>query len=62
LDNQLFEKIRQKQKYNELLFQITQYNLRSRIPPEKLIKEAKKLGRQLDLSEAELQNIEFTTF
>jgi len=62
LDNQLLEKIRQKQKYNELLFQITQYNLRNRIPPEKLIKEAKKLGRQLDISEAELQNIEFTTF
>jgi len=62
LDNQLLEKIRQKQKYNELLFQITQYNLRNRIPPEKLIKETKKLGRQLDISEAELQNIEFTTF
>ena len=62
MDNQEFEKIKKKQKYNELLFKITQYNLRSSKPPDKLIKEAKKLGRQLDIPEAELNNIEFSTF
>jgi hypothetical protein len=62
LDNQLVEKIKIKQKYNKLLFKITQYNLRSSKPPEKLMKEAKELGRQLDLPEAELKNIEFSTF
>jgi len=62
LDKQTFEKIRKKQKYNELIFKITQYNLSGRKPPEKLISEAKELGRQLDLPETELRNIEFTTF
>ena len=62
MDNQEFEKIKKKQKYNELLFKITQYNLRSSKPHDKLIKEAKKLGRQLDIPEAELNNIEFSTF
>ena len=28
----------------------------------KLLKEAKELGRQLEIPEAELQDIEFTTF
>ena len=31
-----------------MLFQITLYNLHNRKPPDKLITEAKKLGRQLD--------------
>ena len=62
MDNQLVEKIKIKQKYNKLLFKITQYNLRSSKPHEKLIEEAKELGRHLDLSVAELKNIEFTTF
>ena len=62
MDNQKLEKIRKKQKYNELLFQITQYNLRNRKLPDKLIREAKKLGRQLYIPETELKNIEFTTF
>ena len=62
MNNQKLEKIRKKQKYNELLFQITQYNLRSRKPPKKLIRNAKELGRQLDISEAELKNIENTNF
>ena len=62
LDNQIVEKIRKKQKYNKLLFKITQYNLHNSKPPEKLLKEAKELGRQLEIPEAELQDIEFTTF
>ena len=62
MNNQELEKIRKKQKYNEMLFQITQYNLRSRKPPEKLIMDAKKLGHQLDIPEAELKNIEYTSF
>lgn len=62
MDNQELEKIRKKQRYNELLFQITQYNLRSSKPPVKLIREAKKLGRQLDMPEAELNNIEYSRF
>jgi hypothetical protein len=62
LDKQIIEKIRKKQKYNELLFKITQYNLRNRNLPENLIKKAKELGRQLDIPEAELKNIESTIF
>ena len=62
LDNQIIEKIRKKQKYNKLLFKITQYNLQNSKAPEKLLKEAKELGRQLEIPEAELQNIEFTAF
>ena len=62
MDNQKLEKIRRRQKYNKLLFQITQYNLSSRKPPDELIKEAKKLGHQLDIPEAELNNIEYSTF
>ena len=54
MDKQLIEKIRKKKKYNKLLFKITHYNLRSLNPPDKLIKEAKELGRQLDIPEAEL--------
>ena len=44
LDNQTIKKIGEKQKYNKLLFKITQYGLLNRKPPEKLIEEAKKLG------------------
>ena len=44
MDNQKLEKIRKKQRYNELLFQITQYNLRNRKPPDKLIREARNWG------------------
>ena len=62
MDNQLYEKIGKKQKYNKLLFKITQYNLCNPKLPENLIKEAKELGRQLDIPETELQNIESTTF
>jgi hypothetical protein len=62
LDNQLIEKIRKKQKYNKLLFKITQYNLCNRKLPENLLKEAKELGRQLDIPDTELQNIESTNF
>ena len=62
MDNQKLEKIRKKQKYNELLFQITQYNLRNLKPPDKLKWAAKKIGRQLDIPEAELENIEYSTF
>jgi hypothetical protein len=60
LDNQLIKKIKKKQKYNELLFKITQYGLRNRIPPGHLISEAKELGREIDIPETELQNIEFS--
>jgi hypothetical protein len=61
LDNQSIKKIREKQKYNKLLFKITQYGLHNRKPPEKLIKEARQLGRQLDIPEAELRNKESST-
>lgn len=49
LDNQIIEKIRKKQNYNKLLFKITQYNLQNSKAPEKLLKEAKELGRQLEI-------------
>ena len=62
MDRQELEEIRKKQKYNELLFQITQYNLRKGKAPDKIIEKAKKLGRQLNISETELKNIEFTKF
>ena len=57
LDNQTIKKIEEKQKYNKLLFKITQYGLLNRKLPEKLIEEAKELGRQIDIPEAELRNI-----
>lgn len=61
LDNQTIKKIGEKQKYNKFLFKITQYGLLNRKPPEKLIEEAKKLGRRIDIPEAELRNIEYST-
>ncbi len=51
--NQLTEMIRKKKNYNKLLFKITQYYLRHCDPPEKLIKELKKLEQQLGIPEAE---------
>ncbi len=60
MDNQTIKKIGEKQKYNKLLFKITCYGLINRKPPEKLIKEAEKLGHQIDIPEAELRNIEFS--
>ena len=62
MDNQTAEKIRKKQKYNELVFKITQYGLLNRKAPERLLKEAQELGRQIDVPEAELRNIEFSTY
>ena len=62
LDSQTIKKIRKKQKYNKLLFKITQYGLLNRKLPVKLIDEAKELGRQIDIPEAELQNIDSSTF
>ena len=62
LDNQTIKKIRKKQKYNKLLFKISQYCLRNQIPPDHLIKEVKELGRQIDIPEAELRNIESSTY
>ena len=59
LDKQIIEKIKIKQKYNKLLFKITQYELINRKPPEKLLKEAQELGHQIDVPEAEYQNIEY---
>ena len=61
LDNETLKKIREKQNYNKLLFKINQYVLRNRKPPVKLIKEARELGRQIDIPEAELRNIEALT-
>jgi hypothetical protein len=61
LDNQTIKKIGEKQKYNKLLFKITQYGLLNRKPPEKLIEDAKDLGRRIDIPEAELRNIEYST-
>jgi hypothetical protein len=58
LDKQIIEKIKIKQKYNKLVFKITQYELINRKPPEKLLKEAQELARQIDVPEAELRNIE----
>jgi hypothetical protein len=61
LDNQTIKRLREKQKHNKLLFKITEYGLRNRKPPEKLIKEARELGRRIDIPEAELRNIESST-
>ena len=57
MEKQIAEKIRKKQKYNELVFKITQYGLNNRKPPEKLLKEAEELAHQIDVPEAELRNI-----
>jgi len=57
LDKQIADKIKKKQKYNELVFKITQYGLSNRKPPDALIKEAIELARQIGLPEAELRNI-----
>ncbi len=62
MDNQTVEKIRKKQKYNELVFKITQYGLLNRKAPERLLKEAQELGRQIDVPEAELRNIYASTY
>jgi len=62
VDNQTIKKIKKKQKFNALVFKITQYGLRNCKPPENLIKEAEKLGRQIDIPEAELRNIESSTY
>ena len=62
LDNQTIKKIKKKQKYNELVFKITQYGLRHGKPPENLIKEAEELGRQIDIPEAELRNVGSSTY
>lgn len=62
LDNQTIKKIGEKQKYNKLLFIITQYGLSNRKPPEELIEAAKELGRRIDISEAELRNLEYSTY
>ena len=62
MDNQTIKKINKKQKYNELLFKITQYGLRNCKPPENLRKEAEELGRRIDIPEAELRNIESSTY
>jgi len=59
MDKQIAEKIKKKQKYNKLLFKITQYGLTNRKPPEKLLKEAQELARQIDVPEAELRDIVF---
>jgi len=61
LDNQIIKQIKKKQKFNELVFKITKYGLRNQLAPEYLINEAKELGREIDISEAELKNIEFST-
>jgi hypothetical protein len=60
MDNETNEKIRKKQKYNGLLFAITKYGLLNRKPPEQLIEQARELGRQLDIAEEELKNIEYS--
>ena len=57
MDDQIAEKIKKKQKYNELVFKITQYGLLNRKPPEKRRKDAQEVGRQIDVPEAELRNI-----
>jgi len=54
--------IRKKQKYNETLFAITKYVLLNQKPPEEMIEMAKELGRQLNIPEEELRNIEFSSF
>jgi len=53
LDKQTIEKIKIKRKYNELVFKITQYELIKHKPPEKLLKKAHELARQIDLPEEE---------
>jgi len=57
LDKQIAEKIKKKQRYNQLVFKILQYGFANRKPLEKLLKEAIELARQLDVSETELRNI-----
>jgi len=49
-----------KQKYNQLLFAISKYGLQNKKAPEKLVKQAEELGRQIGISEEELKNIEFS--
>jgi len=62
LERQTKEIIQVRQKYNRLLFLISKYGLLNQKPPEKLIKEAEELGRQIGISEEELKNIEFSSF
>jgi len=62
LANKIKEKIKLMRKYNETLFTITKYTLLNQRPPEALIKKAKELGRQPNIPEDELRNIEFSCF
>ncbi len=62
MDNEIKEKIKIKQKYDETLFTITKYVMLNQRPPEEMIKKAKELGRQLNIPEDELRNIEFSCF
>jgi hypothetical protein len=57
LDPQIAKKIKLRQKYNKLIFKITQYELINRKPPEKLLKEVQELARQIGAPKAELQTI-----
>ena len=60
MDNQTKKIIKAKQKYNEMLFTISKYGLLNQNPPEKLIKQAQELGRQIGITEEELKNIVFS--
>ena len=62
MDNQTKEMIKIKQKYNQLLFAISKYGLLNQKAPEKLVKQAEEIGRQIGISEEELKNIEFSIY
>lgn len=51
LDKQIAAKTKNKATFNKLVFKITQYELINRKPPEKLLKEAQELARQIDAPE-----------
>ena len=62
MDSEKKEMIKIKQKYNQLLFAISKYGLQKQKAPEKLVKQAEELGRQIGISEEELKNIEFSRY
>jgi len=51
LNKQIAAKIILEQDYSKLVFKITQYELINRKPPQKILKEAQELARQIDAPE-----------
>ncbi len=57
MENQKSYFLKSKQKYLHLIYKITEHIIAGKKPSGEMIKEARELGRRVDIPEEELKNL-----